>query len=99
MPQTGISRLAVVKLNRSNTVMPKIFQSAAAPNDSAQSEPKTMAMTVLSIEAFSRVIFHSSQKKEMEISLMEMVDVIDARKSRKKKAVAHICPPGVCEKM
>lgn len=51
------------------------------------------------IVAFFRLIFFSSQKKVIEISLMETVEVRDARKRSRKNSDDHTAPPGSWLKM
>ena len=41
----------------------------------------------------------SSQNHAIEISLMEMVLVSDARNSSRKNSALHTAPPGISEKM
>ena len=50
----------------------------------------------LIVEALVRDIFFSSVKNAIDTSLMEIVEVSDAKKSRKKKRIDHICAPGIC---
>ena len=68
-------------------------------NDSAHNEPNTMAMIVLSHVAFLRDMLCSSVKNVMKISLIEMVDVIEAKNSSTKNANDQKYPPGICWKM
>lgn len=76
-----------------------MVKSLRGPKLMAHSTPPTRAMTDESIVAFRRVMCFSSQKYVMEISLMETVEVSDARNSSRKKRVDHIIPPGNWLKM
>ena len=56
-----------------------------------------MAITRLIVEALVRDIFFSSVKNAIDTSLIEIVEVSEAKKRRKKKSIDHICAPGICE--
>ena len=73
--------------------------SPSTPKLSAHRAPKNIATPALTAVARRRLIPFSSVKKAIEISLMEMVDVSEATKSRKKKSVDQITPPGSWWKM
>ncbi len=51
-------------------------------------------MEVFMIVAVLRLSFHSSTMKAIEISLIDIVEVSDARVSSKKKSADHTTPPG-----
>ena len=91
----GINRLAVVKSNNSKIVLSKIVISDNGPKERAQREPNVIAIPMHSIDAFSRVILSYKKKKAIEISAIEMVEVIDAKNNRKKNDAAQMFPPVV----
>ena len=77
------------KSNKSNKVMPNILKSLITLNDSEHNMPSTMQIAVLSTVAEERFIFSSSIKHTMQVSLIEMVDVSEAKNSNTKKASDH----------
>lgn len=70
------------------------MNSLKAPKLKAQSNPPTSAIAEEIMVAHLRFSFFSSQKYDMEISLIETVEVNEARKRRRKKRVDQIIPPG-----
>ena len=68
--------------------------SLKTPKLKAHISPPAIAIAEERIVLFFRDIFFSSQKKLIEISLMETVEVIEAMKRRRKKRVDHTIPPG-----
>ena len=66
-----------------------MVKSLRMPNESAHIEPNTIAMAVLTIVAFLRLIFFSSVKNAIVTSLIEIVDESDAINSKKKNSVDH----------
>ena len=64
------------------------------PKLRAQRRPPNRAIREDTIVAFFRLIRFSSQKNVMEISLMDIVEVSEARKRRRKNKVDHTTPPG-----
>lgn len=93
MPPSGSMTLLVAVSKKLNRVRPKSVKSLRQPNERAHRVPNRAAIPVLSTTALRRFIFSSSMKKVIAISLMEMVEVSDARKRRKKKSVDHTVPP------
>ena len=69
------------------------------PKLSAQRTPPPKAIADDHRVLFLRDIFFSSQKKLIEISLIETVDVMEAINRRRKKSVDQSIPPGSCIKM
>ena len=89
-PPTGSRIFDEKKSNNSKSVMPKILKSLITLNDNEQSTPSTMQMPVLSIVAERRSIFSSSIKHTMQVSLIDMVEVSEAKNSNTKNASDHI---------
>ena len=67
--------------------------------DKALSTATIVIKVAVTAMAFMREILYSSIKKAMEISLSEIVDVIDAKNNKIKKRTAQMVPPGNCWKM
>ena len=63
------------------------------PNDSAHNEPKNIDSPILVAVALRRDILNSSHRYAVVISAIEMVEVSDARNSRRKNNVAQNDPP------
>lgn len=80
-------------------VFPKIVKSERGPNDKAHNTPKKPQISVFSNVAFWRFNPCSSIKNEMEISLMDIVDVREAKNNNKKNATDQKCPPSIWEKI
>lgn len=53
----------------------------------------------LMVEALVRDIFFSSVRNAIDTSLIEIVEVSDAKNNKKKKSIDHICAPGICAKI
>lgn len=98
-PPRGSKMFDETYSNISNIVKSRNFTSLRTLNDRAHSEPKTIAIIVFIAVALFLVILYSSVKKVIEISLMEIVDVMDAKKSSIKNAADQKYPPGICWKM
>ena len=79
--------------------MPNTRTPPRQPNDSAHRVPNAMAMPMLRRVALRRFIPRSSHMQAMEISLIEIVLVSDARNSNRKKSVLHKAPRGISAKM
>lgn len=92
IPPIGNSTLDEMLLKRLNR-----FRRSRGPNESAQREPKNSAIAVQTIHAFERLKRPCSVRKVIEISLIDIVDDNDARKSIKKNNVAQIAPAGIIE--
>ena len=73
---------------------PNIVMSLRGPKLRAHNRPPTTLMAAERRVADLRLIFFSSQKKDIEISLIDTVEVSEARKRRRKKRVDHTIPPG-----
>ena len=89
-PPTGSRIFDEKKSNNSKSVMPKILNSLITLNDNEQSTQSTMQMPVLSIVAERRFIFSSSIKHTIQVSLIDMVEVSEAKNSNTKNASDHI---------
>lgn len=73
---------------------PHIVQPLKQPNDNAQNVPKNIAIPVFRYVALERLIFFSSVRYAIDTSLIEIVEEIDAKNSRKKKRVDQKMLPG-----
>ena len=71
-----------------------MVKSDNAPKLNAQITPKTQAIIVFKIVAFLLDILFSSTKKAIDISLIDIVEVSDAKNRRKKNKADHTTPPG-----
>lgn len=96
MPPTGNNMLDDTKSNKSNNVFPQMVNELITPNDNEQSTPRTIHIAVFSIVAFFRDIFSSSTKQAMQVSLIEMVDVNEAKNNNMKNADDHKIGIGKC---
>lgn len=102
MPPSGRRIFDEVKSKnekKSSEHRPKTLLSLKYPKDNALKTPPHSAMMRLSADAFVRVIFFSSVKNAIDTSLIEIVEVRDAKNRRKKKRIDHNCPPGICVKI
>lgn len=102
MPPSGRRMFDEVKSKKLKKFMsnnPKKLKSLKYPNDKALNTPPQSAMMRLIEEALARDIFFSSVKNAIDTSLMEIVEVSEAKKSRTKNNIDHICAPGICAKI
>ena len=73
--------------------MPHTVKCRRGPKLRAHRSPSMVAMPMVSMVARRRDSRYSSMKYVMEISLMDMVEVSDARNSRKKNSMDQNIPP------
>ena len=84
---------------KSSEQSPNKLLSLKYPNDNALSTPPMSAIHRLSVEALVRDIFFSSLRNAIDTSLIEIVEVSDAKNNRKKNRIDHNCPPGIWAKI
>ena len=98
-PPSSMKKLGPTKSRKSNRLRPSSFTSLNVLNDKALRTAMIVIKTAVMAIAFPREILYSSIMKVMGISLNEIVEVIEAKNSRRKNNVAQIEPPGICWKM
>lgn len=74
--------------------MPNIVKSLKGPKLNAQINPPASPISDETTVDFLRLHLFSSQKYVIDISLMDTVEVSDARKRSRKNNVDQIAPPG-----
>ena len=78
---------------------PKMLMPDSTPNESIIKIPTMNSTRATPMVAFFRSIFHSSTAYPTMASIMQIVEVRQAKKRSRKNTVAKMAPPFICAKI